>query len=96
MKTNIKNFVKKIDEAIPEATTETVMDQCAKIGRHAGDTGKCAMAALTCIGGTAIYAYRTLEDSVMLGLMLSKTSTKMVINGAKEYYNATPAMAVIR
>lgn len=96
MKTNIKDFVKKIDETIPEATTETVMDQCKQIGKDAANTGKCAMAALTCIGGTAICAYKTLEDSVMLGMMISKTTTKKAYNGIKEFYAGTPAIAVAR
>ena len=96
MKTNIKDFVKKIDETIPDATTETVMYQCVKIGKHAGDTGKCAMAALTCIGGTAICAYRTLEDSVMLGMMISKTTTKKAYDGIKNFYAGTPVIAVAK
>ena len=96
MKTNIKDFVKKIDETIPDATTETVMKQCGKIGEDAMNTGAHAIAAIVCIGGTAYSAYKTFEDSVMLGMMISKTTTKKAYNGIKEFYAGTPAVAVAR
>lgn len=97
MKTNnIKNFVKKIDESIPEATQESVKEQCGKIGGDLKDTGKCAMATIMCAAGTAIQAYRTLEDSAMLGLMISKTTTKKVYNEVKSFCDGKPAVAVVR
>lgn len=97
MKTNnMKNFLKKIDESIPEATSESVKDQCCTIAVDLKNTGKCAMATLMCITGTAISAYTALEDSAMLGLMISKTATKKICNEVKNFYNETPAMAVVR
>ena len=98
MKTNnnIKNFARRIDEIIPDATPENVKGQCKDIKSDLKNTGKCAMATLTCAGGTAIFMYRTLEDSVMLGLMLSKTETKKIHNAVKNFYNNTPSMTVAR
>lgn len=93
---NIKNFGRKLDESIPDATAESLKDQCMQIGDDAMNTGKCAVATLMCIAGTAICAYRTIEDTAMLGLMISKTSTKRVFNGLKNMYEDTPAMAVVR
>ena len=92
----IKNFAKYVDERIPDATIDSVKEQGKTIGKDVINTGMCAVA-------TCICATKTLEDTVELGLMITKTTTKHVakktneaMEKVKNFYTNTPAMVVVR
>lgn len=96
MKTMIMNCTKTIDEMIPDANMELVIDKCDKINKSARATVNGIKTTLIAGGATMIFEGLLIKETVELAAIVTKTGVKKAINKASEAYNEASPIVVRR
>ena len=81
MKTKMMNYARTLDEAIPDATTEVVLNKCFNIGKDISGAAVCACASMI-MTGIAI------QDTAELTVIVAKTTVKKTYSAAKNVFDS--------
>ena len=84
----IMNVARTLDRAVPDATSENVKDEVAKIGKYVEGTALSALA-------TGMYFTAATTETCKLVMMVGKTGGKMAVHAITDSYKSAPTMVAV-